>query len=108
MLAVILGGNVEVPGGHLAGGTFKHIPLLAVRPRRVGTAPLDSVFPVTNGSVPTPWVAYPDRYAGSCQTADGASWLQVAPAAADGRTAVTDGRRPAAGVSRLGPVSRPG
>ncbi len=30
-------------------------------------------------SVPTPWVSYPDRYTASCETANGATWLQITP-----------------------------
>lgn len=47
-----------------------------------------SRFPGTIGAVsgpvpsaPTPWVAYPDRYTASCETANGATWLQITPAA---------------------------
>jgi DUF3089 family protein len=32
-------------------------------------------------SAPTPWVAYPDRYTASCETANGATWLQITPTA---------------------------
>jgi hypothetical protein len=130
VMAVILGGNVEVPAGQLAGGTFKHIPacsrpgedgcviayssfpstppagslfarpgqgvslqsgqtakaglqVVCVNPAALsgGAAALDSVFPVTNGSVTTPWVAYPGLYSARCANADGASWLDVTKAA---------------------------
>ena len=30
-------------------------------------------------SAPTPWVSYPDRYTASCETANGATWLQITP-----------------------------
>jgi hypothetical protein len=39
-----------------------------------GTADLSPYFPVAG---PVPWVAYPDLYTASCESADGATWLQV-------------------------------
>jgi hypothetical protein len=48
-----------------------------------GPATLGSVFP-SLGSVATPWVAYPGRYAARCQQSDGASWLNVTNATGPG------------------------
>ena len=45
------------------------------------------VFP-SLGSVPTPWVSYPGRYAARCRHAGGATWLDVRP------TPTPSGRRP--------------
>jgi hypothetical protein len=42
--AIILGGNVEVPAGQLAGGTFKHIPACS-RPGETGCVIAYSSFP---------------------------------------------------------------
>ena len=41
-------------------------------------------------AVSTPWVTYPDLYSASCQTADGASWLQVSTLTVAGRPLVTE------------------
>jgi hypothetical protein len=61
-------------------------------------------FPGTIGAVsgpvpsaPTPWVAYPDRYTASCETANGATWLQITP------TANPDDTRPVV-TQTLGPT----
>jgi Protein of unknown function (DUF3089) len=37
-------------------------------------------------SAPTPWVSYPGRYTARCETANGASWLQVTPLNTPGDT----------------------
>jgi hypothetical protein len=37
-------------------------------------------------AVSTPWLYYPQQYTGTCDTEDGASWLQVTPVAASGDT----------------------
>ncbi len=37
-------------------------------------------------AVSTPWLYYPEQYAGTCETEGGASWLQVTPVAASGDT----------------------
>lgn len=47
-----------------------------------GSAPLDPYFAVSTqnrakGGVTTPWVEYPGLYSASCQSTDGATWLQV-------------------------------
>ena len=68
-----------------------------------GTAPLDSAIPslalafVRGGrtlSVNTPWVAFPGRYTGRCESAGNATWLQVAPV--DPRDRLASGLRDAA------------
>jgi pimeloyl-ACP methyl ester carboxylesterase len=46
VVAVILGGNVEVPRGQLVGGTFKHIPACS-RPGQAGCVIAFSSFPAT-------------------------------------------------------------
>jgi hypothetical protein len=43
-----------------------------------GTAPVEPFFPsLHRQKVTTPWVTYPGLYTASCQTAGGATWLQV-------------------------------
>jgi hypothetical protein len=61
-----------------------------------GTAWLKPYF-VQSG--PVPWVTYPQLYTGSCQSSDGATWLQVSAvkAAGDTRPVVTDSLGPAWG-----------
>jgi Protein of unknown function (DUF3089) len=44
VVAIILGGNVEVPAGRLVGGTFKHIPACS-RPGETGCVIAYSSFP---------------------------------------------------------------
>jgi hypothetical protein len=75
-----------------------------------GTAPLHSYFTTTKfpgpiggvsgpvPSAPTPWVAYPNRYDAHCVTANGATWLQITPAANDARPAVTQTLGPTWGL----------
>jgi hypothetical protein len=41
-------------------------------------------------SVSTPWVIYPDRYTSSCESAGGATWLQVTGAPGDDRPEVAE------------------
>lgn len=61
-----------------------------------GTAPLDPAFPALvlaffgrgGPSVTTPWVSFPGRYTGRCETSGGASWLQIAAVGRDGRSAI--------------------
>jgi hypothetical protein len=50
-------------------------------------------------AVSTPWVTYPGLYSARCQTADGATWLQVSHVAAPGdqRPVVTESLGPAWG-----------
>jgi hypothetical protein len=133
VLAILLGGNVQVPIGGDVGGTFRSIPactstgenrcviayssflgepppgsqfgrpgqgislmsgqtastgqqVLCVNPASIGggSGPL---HPYVVGAYVvgarerlrfgTPWVEFPDQYTASCQSADGASWLQV-------------------------------
>jgi Protein of unknown function (DUF3089) len=131
VVAIIAGGNLQVPTGKTVGATFKHVPectraaqtgcviayssfpakpppdalfgwpgqgvslqsgqtaqtgqqVACVNPAALGggTADLSPYFPTVSqpGLSPTastPWVTYPDLYSASCQTAGGASWLQV-------------------------------
>jgi Protein of unknown function (DUF3089) len=51
-------------------------------------------------SAPTPWVSYPDRYTARCETANGASWLQITPlnTPGDTRPAVTQTLGPTWGL----------
>src|ERR1700677_5016846 len=62
-----------------------------------GTADLDTYWPLSPPLpipsmappapwVSTPWLYYPQQYTGTCETQDGASWLQVTPVAATGDT----------------------
>lgn len=52
-----------------------------------GSAELSPYFPtgaVLKPPLSTPWVTYPQLYSAACQTADGASWLQVTDVAPPG------------------------
>jgi hypothetical protein len=140
VLAIILGGDVEVASGHLTGGSFTHIPVcssagehgcaiayssfpseppasslfgrpgqgvalqseqtrrsgvevVCVNPAAVGggNGALDPFFP-SEGVLPTPWVEYPGLYEARCETAGGATWLQVTKVtgSADRRPVVTE------------------
>jgi hypothetical protein len=76
----------------LAGQTSKSgLQVACVNPAAfgAGSAPLDSFFPVLSnvglnsidvGKVRTSWVEYPGLYQGSCQSRDGATWLEVTKA----------------------------
>jgi len=62
-----------------------------------GSGPLDPYFvsstsPTAGVSVTTPWVEFPDLYTAQCETAAGATWLQVTDiaTAADRRPRVTE------------------
>jgi Protein of unknown function (DUF3089) len=65
----------------LGGGTAALRPLF-----------LTSTMPPPPPSVATPWVTYPNLYTANCQTADGATWLQVTDVAGTGddRPVVTE------------------
>ena len=74
-----------------------------------GAAPLHPEFPVTDtglvGSIAgtaakqgTAWVTYPGLYTGQCQTANGATWLQVTPTPGDTRPQVTQQLGPTWGL----------
>ena len=123
VVAILAGGNLQVPTGATVGATFKHIPL-CTSPARAGCAvafstfgsqpPADALFgrPGTGVSFqslqltsagqqvacvnpaalrggsgvlvpyfpqagPVPWVTYPDLYRASCESAGGATRLQV-------------------------------
>ena len=53
-----------------------------------GAAPLDPYFDLTGtadaAKVTTPWVTFPGLYSGECESAGGATWLQVTDVAAPG------------------------
>jgi hypothetical protein len=53
------------------------------------TAPLTPYFVASEKSAGEPWVTYPDLYTGACETARGASWLQIDAHAGDSRPVVT-------------------
>ncbi len=144
VLAIILGGDVEVRAGSLTGGSFAHIPacslagesgcviayssfpdeppagalfgrpgqgvalqsgealkkgleVVCVNPGALGggTVALDPYFP-SNGAAPTPWVEFPGLYDARCETAGGASWLEVTKATgqSDKRPVVTEDAGP--------------
>jgi len=62
-----------------------------------GTGPLVPFFPSpSRPAVGTPWVTYPGLYTASCESRDGASWLQVnhVVAVGDPRPVVTQGLGP--------------
>jgi hypothetical protein len=132
VVAILAGGNLQVPAGATVGATFKHIPLCTsstqagcaiayssfgspppagslfgrpgtgvsllslqltaagqqvacVNPAALagGAAPLEPYFR-DGGAVP--WVTYPDLYQATCQSAGGATWLQVKAVAGPGDT----------------------
>jgi len=60
-----------------------------------GRALLDPYFP-TEGLLPTPWVEFPDLYQASCQSGEGATWLQVTKVtpASDTRPVVSESEGP--------------
>jgi hypothetical protein len=60
-----------------------------------GNAVLDPFFP-TEGLMATPWVEYPRLYKATCESRDGASWLQVTKVsgASDRRPVVTESDGP--------------
>lgn len=144
LLAIILGGDVEVKTGALSGGSFAHIPLCSraaetgcviayssfpheppssslfgrvgqgvalqwggtrtsalrvacVNPAALdgGSGSLDSFLP-SAGAATTPWVEYAGLYTARCETAGGATWLQVGKAtgSSDKRPTVTESLGP--------------
>jgi len=60
-----------------------------------GTADLDAFFP-SQGAAATPWVEYPGLYRARCETAGGATWLQVTKATgpSDPRPTVSESEGP--------------
>jgi hypothetical protein len=123
VVAIVAGGNLQVPTGERVGATFKNIPLCTTK-AKAGCAiaystfgsrpPADAIFgrPGTGVSLmslqtaaageqvacvnpaalsggpgplspyfvrpgPVPWVTYPGLYVASCESSDGATWLQV-------------------------------
>jgi Protein of unknown function (DUF3089) len=78
------------------------VQVACVNPAAIGggTAELDPYFLTPTSTTPpppvtTPWVNYPGLYSGTCETNDGATWLQVGT--------LTPAGRPVIGES-LGPV----
>jgi len=149
VVAVIAGGNVQVPAGKTVGGSFAKMPLCAsdsetgcviawssfpseppanslfgragqgvslqseqttepgdqvacVNPAALsgGSSPLSPYFiGVTqtglSPAVTTHWVGYPDLYTSSCESAGGATWLQVSHISqGDDRPTVTESLGP--------------
>ena len=145
VVAILAGGNLQVPTGERVGATFKNIPLCTsaanagcaiayssfgseppadavfgragtgvslmslqtaaageqvacVNPAALsgGQGPLSPYF-VRPGSVP--WATYPDLYDASCESSDGATWLQVnsIKGPGDARPVVADTLGPAWG-----------
>ena len=75
------------------------VQVACVNPAAIGggTADLETYWPANppppvpsmappSPSVTTPWLYYPKQYTATCETKDGASWLQVSPVAASGDT----------------------
>jgi hypothetical protein len=54
-----------------------------------GAAPLTPYFVSSAGTTGEPWVTYPGLYTGACETAGGATWLQITARVGDGRPVVT-------------------
>lgn len=145
VVAILLGGNLQVPVGKLVGATFRNIPLCTsnaaagcaiaystfgsqppaaaifgrpgagvslmslqttstgqqvacVDPAAIsgGSGDLSPYFPESTG---VPWVTYPGLYRASCESAGGATWLQVnsLKVAGDSRPVVSDALGPAWG-----------
>jgi hypothetical protein len=70
-----------------------------------GSGPLEPYFPVSGATgaaktVSTPWVEYPDLYTAQCESAGGATWLQVSDigTSSDKRPRVTDALGPTWGL----------
>jgi hypothetical protein len=144
LVAIILGGDVEVKTGALTGGSFTRLALCSrtgedgcviayssfpgepprssvfgrvgqgvalqagethtqglevacVNPAALagGTGTLDPFFP-SEGAVSTPWIEFPGLYSARCETAGGATWLQVSKAtgSSDNRPTVTESAGP--------------
>jgi Protein of unknown function (DUF3089) len=72
------------------------VQVACVNPASIGgaTGSLTSWFrsrtEPSSSNVSTPWVIYPDRYTSSCESAGGATWLQVTGAPGDDRPEVTE------------------
>lgn len=109
VLAILLGGNVEVPAGKVTGGSFRNIPL-CTSPGQAGCVIAYSSFPGTPpaGSMfgrPGQGISLSIGQTATsglqvaCEQADGASWLQITKATgpSDHRPAVTESDGPAYG-----------
>ncbi len=100
--------------GLRAGGpsSAQDLQVVCVNPAAVGggAALLHTYFPTlkfpgpigaVSGAVPsaaTPWVAYPERYRAQCETANGATWLQITPVPGDARPTVAQTLGPTWGL----------
>lgn len=88
------GQGVSLQSGQTAS---RGLQVACVDPAAIGakSAVLSSYFP-SEGSEPTPWVAYPGLYQASCQSGGGATWLQVqkATGGSDHRPVVTESLGP--------------
>ena len=78
----------------MSGQTAKTgLQVVCVNPAAIGggSAPLAPFFP-SNGKEPTPWVKFPNLYSAHCESAGGATWLQVSKASgpSDHRPVVTE------------------
>jgi len=83
------------------------LQLLCTNPAALGgrSAALDPLFPspvarVKRSTITTPWVEFPGLYTASCQSAGGATWLQVTSTqqAGDPRPVVMETLGPAWGL----------
>jgi hypothetical protein len=61
-------------------------------------ASLTPYFPSSSRATGEPWVTYPGLYTGACESADGATWLQVTATAGDSRPVVTPSLGPTWGL----------
>lgn len=146
VVAIVIGGNVQVKTGSGVGGSFRQLPLCTspsmtgcviaystfpsqppagsffgragqgvslmslqtassgqqvacVNPAALsgGSGALEPYFPSQPGpEITTPWTTYPDLYKASCETAGGATWLQVdhVATAGDDRPVVSESLGP--------------
>ncbi len=70
------------------------VQVVCVNPAAIGggSGMLDAFFPAAKGVMSTPWVEYPGLYGARCDSAGGATWLQVTKisGASDQRPVVTE------------------
>lgn len=145
VVAILAGGNLQVPAGATVGATFKHIPLCTslsapgcvIAYSAFGSEPPSDAFfgrpgqgvslmsgqlgragqqvacvnpaavgggsgelsPYFRRTTPVPWITYPNLYRARCESADGATWLQVdsSSPAGDNRPVVAADMGPAWG-----------
>jgi Protein of unknown function (DUF3089) len=112
VVAILVGGNLQVPDGKVIGATFTNVPL-CTSATQTGCAIAFSSFasqpPAEAESglkepVHTPWVTYPGLYSATCEQGGGATWLQVTSLAGTSHTrpVVTDAVLP--GIIDTGPA----